>query len=154
MFSSYRGLHGLGRGGGSGDPRLGHDPRRVRQGCPTAQANLSPCGRRLLLWGWGSAGPGPPLRSPTCGLPAPPGARPVGGSRCATAPRCARRERGSTLPRVHKELGIQVHTGWSLPTSFTFSCLHPLFPCPLNFLRTHWSDSRDLFFNSHPYVES
>lgn len=95
-----------------------------------------------------------PLRSPTCGLPAPPGARPVGGSRCATAPRCARRERGSTLPRVHKELGIQVHTGWSLPTSFTFSCLHPLFPCPLNFLRTHWSDSRDLFFNSHPYVES
>lgn len=62
--SLTRGLRGLGRGGGSGDPRPGHDPRRVRQGCPTAPANLSLRGRRRLLWGWGSAGPGPPLPPP------------------------------------------------------------------------------------------
>lgn len=92
--SLTRGLHGLGRGGGSGDPRLGHDPRRVRQGCPTAQANLSPCGRRLLLWGWGSAGPGPPLPPPPPPLlaataaaasPSPQGRRP-GGSAASTFP--------------------------------------------------------------------
>lgn len=78
----------------------------------------------------------------------------MGGSRCAPAPRCARGEKGSTLPRVHKELGIQVHTGWPLPASFTFFCLlHSLFfPCLLNFLRTQWSDSCDLLFNSHFYV--
>lgn len=63
------GLRGLGRGGG-GDPSLGHDPKRVPQGCPTARANLSVCGRRLLLWGWGSAGPGPPLPPPPPPLPA------------------------------------------------------------------------------------
>lgn len=92
--SLTRGLHGLGRGGGSGDPRLGHDPRRVRQGCPTAQANLSPRGRRLLLWGWGSAGPGPPLPPPLPPLlaataaaasPSPQGRRP-GGSAASTFP--------------------------------------------------------------------
>lgn len=93
--SLTRGLRGLGRGGGSGgDPRLGHDPRRVRQGCPTARANLSVRGRRLLLWGWGSAGPGPPLPPPPPPLlaataaaasPSPQGRRP-GGSSASTFP--------------------------------------------------------------------
>ena len=91
--SLTRGLRGLGRGGGgSGDPSLGHDPKRVPQGCPTARANLSVRGRRLLLWGWGSAGPGPPLPPPPPPLlaataatasPSPQGRRP-GGSAAST----------------------------------------------------------------------
>lgn len=93
--SLTRGMCSLGRGGSSGgDPRLGHDPRRVRQGCPTAGANLSLCGRPLLLWGWGSAGPGPPLPPPPPPLLAstaaavsrsPQGRRP-GGSAASTFP--------------------------------------------------------------------
>lgn len=96
MLSSYRRLRGLGRGGGGDgeDPRLGHDPRRGRQECLTVWTNLSVRGRRLLLRGWGSAGPGPPLPPPPPPLftataaaasPSPQGRRP-GSSAASTFP--------------------------------------------------------------------
>lgn len=66
------------------------------------------------------------------------------------APIRAGRERLHAAPGAGRA-EHQVHTDWPLPAPFTFSCrFHPLpFSCPLNLLRTHWSDSRDLLLNSH-----
>lgn len=121
MFSSFRGLRGLSRssGGSSGDPGLGHDPRRGKQGCLTALANLSVRRRRLLLRGWGSAGPSPPLPPPPPPLlaataaaasPSPQGRRP-GGSAASTfpaplppplpAPPAAAAQHQNSLPWMH-----------------------------------------------------